>query len=195
MAHNAELVNAFSPKVSGGIRVAPKGTDLPTDATTELPEAYVSLGYVSEDGVSREYSVDKEKIQAWGGNTVKQLTSSTEANLSFSLIETSNLDALRFVYGNDAVDGDAEAGEYVVDLGTAEAPEMVIVIDMYDKSAGNLARIVIERGQVAELGEVAYKHGEISALEVTVTALEGSDGQLIREYHKSGETTVVNPGD
>lgn len=193
MAHNADLVNAFSPKASGGIRVAPKGTPLPTDASTELDPAFVSLGYVSEDGVSREYSVDKEKIAAWGGNTVKQLTTSTEVNLSFSLIETSNLEALKFVYGNDAVNTEASEGEYVVDLGTAEAPEVVLVIDMYDKSAGNQARILVERAQVSELGEVSYQHGEISALETTVTALEGSDGQLIREFHKSGDVTDVVP--
>ena len=45
-----------SANKSGYIWVAPLGTTIPTDATTELDAAFVGLGYLSEDGLTEPAS-------------------------------------------------------------------------------------------------------------------------------------------
>ena len=49
---NASNVSAGKPKVAGAVYRAPKGTTLPTDATTALASAFVDMGYVSEEAAA-----------------------------------------------------------------------------------------------------------------------------------------------
>ena len=44
--NNTANVAAGKPKVNGAIFVAPVGSTLPTDASTELKEAYKNLGFI-----------------------------------------------------------------------------------------------------------------------------------------------------
>ena len=41
------------PKSNGAVFWAPAGTTLPTNASDALDGAFVNLGYISEDGVTR----------------------------------------------------------------------------------------------------------------------------------------------
>ena len=49
--HNASNVSVGKPRVAGAVFRAPLGTALPTDASTQLAEAYKDMGFVSDDGV------------------------------------------------------------------------------------------------------------------------------------------------
>lgn len=49
---DANLVTVSKPKVGGAVWRAPLGTTLPTDATSALDNAFKSLGYISEDGMT-----------------------------------------------------------------------------------------------------------------------------------------------
>jgi hypothetical protein len=66
MANTATNVTVGKPNVSGAVYRAPIGTTLPTDATTALDPAFVSLGYVSEDGLSNNNELSVEATKAWG---------------------------------------------------------------------------------------------------------------------------------
>ena len=44
-------VSAGKPKIGGAVFVAPIGTELPKDVTTQLNAAFKGLGYCSDDGI------------------------------------------------------------------------------------------------------------------------------------------------
>jgi len=45
-------VSAGKPKIGGAVFVAPIGTELPKDVTTQLNAAFKGLGYCSDDGIT-----------------------------------------------------------------------------------------------------------------------------------------------
>ena len=49
-------VSAGKPKIGGAVFVAPIGTELPEDVTTQLNEAFKGLGYCSDDGITNTNS-------------------------------------------------------------------------------------------------------------------------------------------
>ena len=107
MANTATYVSTGKPKIYGGVYRAPKGTTLPTDATTALAGAYVCLGYVSEDGVENSNELDVSDIKAWGGNIVYRSLTEMADTFGLALIESENIDVLKTVYGSSNVSVDA----------------------------------------------------------------------------------------
>ena len=93
----AANVSAAKPKIGGAISYAPVGTTLPTDAVTELNEAFTSLGYISEDGFKNSSSITSNKVKAWGGDVVLVVQSDSSDECSFTLIESTNPDVLKAV--------------------------------------------------------------------------------------------------
>lgn len=180
-------VTAAKPKVGGAIYTAPIGTTVPTDATTALDVAFKQLGYVSEDGLTNELSMESEKIKAWGGDIV--LVAQTEKSDSFTymLIESLNVEVLKVVFGSDNVTGTLETG-ITVKANSQQLPDQIIVVDTVLK--GNvLKRIVIPIASVSELGEIVYKDDEILGYEITMQGLPDKDGNTHYEYIKSATTT------
>lgn len=176
-------VSVGKPSIAGGIWRAPIGTTLPTDATTALDTtAFKQLGYVSEDGVTNSSNLDTSVIKAWGGNAVLLLNNGKEDTFAFTLIETLNIDAKKAVYGSGNVTGTLTNGiETQVNNGDPEEGVWVIEVRL----RGNIYhRIVIPDAQMSDLGDIVYKDDEAIGYEMTITALEDSDGNTHYEYDK-----------
>ena len=184
-------VSAGKPKVGGAISTAPVGTAVPTDATTELDKALINLGYISEDGLTNENTRESENIKAWGGDVVASLQSEKEDKFTYTLIEISNINVLKEVFGQGNVTGTLETG-ITVKVNAAELEERLIVIDMI-LNGGVLKRIVIPKGKIVELGETVYKDDEVAGYEVTVQALPDSEGNTHYEYLKKAVTATTVP--
>jgi len=173
-------VTAAKPQIGGAVFSAEAGTDIPTDALTELDDAFNGLGYISDEALTNEYEKESEIIKAWGGDTVLVVETGTEDNFTYKLLEALNVNVLKEVYGADNVEGDLDEG-ITVKVNNKELPEHPIVIDMILKD-NVLKRIVIPNGKVREIGEIEYDDEDAVGYELTVTAIPDEKGNTHYEY-------------
>ena len=180
---NASNVTTGKPKKGGAIFRAPLGSTLPTDATTVLDEAFVGLGYCSDDGLTNENSPETESIKAWGGDTVLTTQTAKEDTFTFTLIETMSPDVLKAVYGSANVTGTLADGITVkANSDPQEAAAWVIELVQRD---GAHKRIVIPSAAVTEVGDIAYTDDDAVGYETTITATQDADGNTHYEYIKA----------
>lgn len=174
-------VSVGKPRTNGAIFVAPTGTTLPTDASTALASAFKDLGFVSEDGVVNNNSVESDSVKSWGGQTV--LTPATEFTDEFTLtlIESMNTEVLSTIYGTTNVT--TGTGTINITVNAKERVAMVFVIDMA-LTGGAMKRIVIPSGQISEIGEITYKDDEPIGYEITISALPDASSNNHYEYIK-----------
>ena len=177
-------VSAAKPAVGGAISVAPAGTTLPTDATTALAEAFVKLGYITEDGLTNSNSLSSDTVKAWGGDEVLTIYQGREDTFQYTLLDALSVDVLKQVYGADNVNGTLTTGITINVKSNIELPEQVIVADMILKD-GTLKRIVIPNGRVSEVGDITYSDSDAIGYETTVRAIPDETGNTHYEYIKA----------
>lgn len=180
---DAKNVTYAKPKVGGAISVGTEESTLPTDAVSELT-GFTSLGYISEDGLGNGDDLDSDTIKAWGGDSVLVINKGSEDKFTYTLIESLNVDVLKYVYGIDNVEGTLEEG-IVIKKNAKPKADLPIVVDMIMK--GNiLRRIVIPHASIIETGEITYKDDEAVGYEITVLAQPDIEGQSHYEYIVKG---------
>jgi len=178
----ATNVSATKPKLGGAVYRAALGSTLPTDATTNLDNAFVCLGYISEDGLTNANSPESDNVKAWGGDTVLSYQTGKEDNFTFTLIEALNVDVLKMVYGDDNVTGTLATG-ITVQSNADEADEACYVVEMVMRNNA-VKRIVIPDAKITEVGDITYADQEVAGYEVTLGAMPDSTGNTHYEYIK-----------
>lgn len=176
-------VTAAKPKVGGSIYIAPVGTTLPTTAAGTLDNAFVELGYASEDGLTNNNTPESDVVKAWGGDTVLTLMNSRDDTFSLTLIEATNVEVLKLVYGDDNVTGTLATG-IAITANTKDLDAHAFVIDMVLKG-GAAKRIVIPNAKVSEIGEIAYTDSNAVGYETTLTCEADANGNTHYEYIKA----------
>lgn len=180
MANVAANVSFGKPKVTGGVYIAPKGTTVPTDATTALDQAFKSLGYISEDGLVNSVETDTETVKAWGGDTVLSGLTSYMETFTVNLLET-NAETLKVIYGPSNVTV-AGGGAITIKANSKPLDEQVIVFEVA-MTGGRIKRIVVEHGQITDRsGEIKYVDNEAIMYPAKFVAYPDKNGNSHVEY-------------
>lgn len=180
---NAENITTDKPKIGGAVFRGPAGTTLPTDTTTALNSALKELGYISDAGISENTNLSTKETKAWGGDVVYSSQEGKSAQIKFAMLESTNPEVLKTVYGDTNVSGDLATG-ISVSANAKEMPECAWVIDMLIKG-GAAKRITIPRGKVVAIGEVKHVDNDPVGYEVTVQCLPDTSGNTSYTYIKA----------
>lgn len=179
---NVELVNGGKPKTGGAVWVAPVGTTLPTTANGALNEAFKDLGYISEDGVTNTPTRETESVTAWGGDTVLDNQTSFTDQYQFTMIESTNIDAKKLIFGATNVTGTLATG-ITTTVNGEELEEWAMVIDTLLRDGG-IKRQVLPKCKVVEVGDIVYNNSDPVGYEVTLNAYPDTAGNTHYEYEK-----------
>jgi hypothetical protein len=183
MANTVSNVSAGKPNPAGALYWAPLGTTLPTDATAALDDAFLPLGYVSEDGLTNSNTRDNDEIHAWGGDAVLNLESNYSDTFQFTLLEILNVNVLKMVYGDDNVSGTLETG-ITVKANSAERTAGVFVAEMALRD-GAKQRIICPNAKLTELGDITYVDNDAAGYECTLSAMPGGFAAGDNDTHKT----------
>lgn len=183
MADTAQ-VTAGKPKVGGHVFRAPIGTTLPTDATAALNEAFIDMGYISDDGVTNSNSPESSIVRAWGGTQVLTIQESKEDTFQLKFISAENAEVQKMAYGNTNVTGTNFSTGVSVSANAKELEEAAYVIEMIAK--GNIAhRVVIPKAKPSEISDIVYNDSDPVGYEVTLSCSADASGNTHYEYWKA----------
>ena len=179
---DSKNVTTGKPKITGSIYRAPLGTALPTDAASELNEAFKELGYLSDAGLVNSNSMETSDIKAWGGNVVLTTETSKPDTFKFNLIEALNVEVLKTVYGDDNVSGTLDTG-IAIKANSKEQEPCCWVFDMILHN-NVLKRITVPNAKITSVSDVSYTDSNAVGYESTISALPDAAGQTHYEYIK-----------
>ena len=184
MANNNN-VSAGKPLVAGAIYRALITEDLviPEDATSELSEDFVSLGFISDGGLEADMSRSSDDYRDWSGSVIYTAEKEKNDTFKYECVEHLNIEVLKMIYGDDNVTGTVETG-ITIKSNAKELSKACYVIDMI-LTGDIIKRVVIPSGKISEIGSIVYKSDDIIRHEITVSALACDDeGNTHFEYLK-----------
>lgn len=173
MALNADNVRVG---LNGNIYLASTGTTAPTDLDTAWGAGWSDLGYLSEDGVSMEYSTDTEDINAWQSlSPVRKVLTSVDMTLGFTAIELKTSTITLYFPGSTMTDVSGTVHQLAIP--SAPTPdERAIGLEWIDGTIKN--RLIIPRGEVTERGAITIGRSDAVGLEMTISAYATSAPEL-----------------
>lgn len=177
---NNKYVGAGKPRLTGSVFRAAVGSTLPTSATSALDGAFAEMGWSADDGLTNSNSPESEDIKAWSGTVVLSLVTEKPDTYTIKLIESTNPDVLKAVYGTDNVDVDEVTGDITVRANADDPEEGAWVFDM--ELRHTYKRVVLPDAKISEVGDIVYKDDEVVGYEITLTALPDESGNTHYEY-------------
>lgn len=190
MANDVTKIVAGTPLATGGVLIGATGSTLPTDATTAPDAAFVSAGYIGEDGLTESGSRTTDKKKEWGGRIVRVLQTDYSLTYQFSFLESRKAGVLQTVFGDDNVTetaaNDTHGLQYAVQRNADLLPHKAFIFEMKDGDVKT--RIVVPDGQITEVGDIVWSNSELVQYQVTVEAFPDASGNNAYEYTDDGQT-------
>ena len=184
-ANNAENVSVGKGVAGGYMFVAPLGTALPTDNTTDLNAAFLNMGYLGDDGITFADSADTETFQDMNGDTIETSSGAVEKTFTVVLREIKK-DTLAITRGTENV-SDTAGMIKAYDKGPSSEAHSV-VFELLLKN-GRKWRRVGEQVKLGELGDMTVVYSDLVGREITMSVSLGSTtGSYWVDYIDSTET-------
>lgn len=184
--NNKANVGAAKGVAGGYIFWAPAGTELPTDYSTPLSEAFVNLGFVTDDGVSMSDEADTEDHSDLNGEVVDSSRTGYKSTLVATLMEFKKA-TQELYYGTSNVTD--VGGLLTVHNRGDEAPHGVLVLELLLKGKRRLRKVCPD-AQIVEMGELKAVSSDIYAREATFNLYKDDSGDYWTDYAESTETTA-----
>jgi len=177
---DASQVTVGAAKATGAIWVAPKGTILPTDASTALSSAFVLLGFTSDAGVQISESSSNNSIRAWE-ERIEVFNARTEYTESVSFMPIQcNADVAKLMWGDDAVTVDSQTGSIHAKHHGRILEPVVIAIETTPRE--NIVKRYAGTFQLTERGEQTMDGTQVDGRQLTFNAVAESDGTTMHEF-------------
>lgn len=165
---------------------APVGTTAPTDVDTALAVAWLAAGLLSEDGASETRDQDSTDHYAWGGKLVRTTRSKHKRQLKVTCLED-NLIVFGLVNP-----GSTAATTTGVTTRTVKVPKQDPRAFLLELRDGDITkRRVIPKGEVVEVGEVAFSDSDLTAYELTITIYPAADDTLYLDITDDPQAVVT----
>lgn len=188
MANDVSKIIAGTPLATGGVLIAPLATAVPTNSSTAPNVAFVSAGYVGEDGLTESGARSTDKKREWGGRTIKVLQTDFSLTYQFTFLESRQTTVLETVYGDDNVTvtaGTPTTGTlHAIAKNATVLPHKAFIFEMKDGDVRT--RVVVPDGQITEVGDITWSNSELVQYQVTVEAFPDASGNNAYEYTDDG---------
>lgn len=179
---NADNVVYAAPGANGPLFVAPAKTALPTDAATELTEAYKALGFMKSDGVVENNSITNTDFEAHGGAIVLSIEGGNKVNYAFTPIEVMNPDLAKEIYGEKNVEVNTDGSIKSIKMNDAKHKKRVWVFE-HLLSNDTVERIVIPNGKITAIGTDTRSVSAGMGPQLTVTPYPDESGVKVYKYY------------
>lgn len=184
--NNTRNVSYGKFKTGAYFFVAPYGTTLPTDNTTELNEAFVNMGFMGDDGFVFDNSVSAETAQDANGDTIATNAGAVTKTMTTTFREIKK-DSMAVVYGSDNVT-DAAGVLTIKDCGPNNEQLSAVVEILLGN--GRHDRKVIESCTPNQLGSESIVYSALVGKPMTWSISMGATtGAYSVDYIDSTETT------
>jgi hypothetical protein len=173
-----------------GVYRAPVGTAPPADLVSPWATGWEPIGYISDDGVTVSSSTTSDTLTPWQSTSpVKTMITGKELTVHFVMWQT-NPESLAMYFDMPPVTADVD-GTVDFDIRSDQGGELYSIgLDI--KDAGTITRIVFNRAQLSDTGDVAFQRGAAVGWEVTLSAMD--DNGVLAHLMSGPETPPAGNG-
>lgn len=154
--------------VTGHVYVAPVGTTLPVDVTSNLNAAFVEVGHISEDALTESLEITTELLRSWQRPIgIRTLTTEVNWTFQFQMLETSPLN-LELYYGGAETTVATGVATTAIKAWPQSTPK-AMVIEIEDGDV--ITRFALPKIEIGDRGEVNHINTGGTVYDVTVNVL------------------------
>lgn len=160
-----------------GIWIAPAGTAEPATADVAPAAPWVTLGYLSEDGVKWSTKTDSQSIMAWQSKAaLRSFITKREVMAEFSMLEVSKQN-FQLYFGQKVDFPPTDTGDFNIEV-RSDAPSYTyaLLLDLQDGDV--VTRMYFPRASLSDAGDMEITQSGAIALPVTMAA-QDDNGVLV----------------